>query len=297
MLRSAKGLQGFAIHATDGNIGHVEEFYFDDEHWTVRYLVVNTGSWLLGRRVLISPMGIRGVDWEHRAVDLGLTREQVASAPDIDTDKPVSRQQEWNYYGYYGWPIYWGGGLAWGAAMYPGLMVPPPGTINDPQRRDLDVDTDAVPGAGQYHPYDTHLRSTKEVAGYGIIARDGELGHVEDFLIDDRSWGIRYLTIDTTNWWPTGKMVLIPPQWLDSVSWAESKVRVDHTREEIRSAPEWDPNHPVTRGWEERLHGHFGRPGYWNGEPETAPTPPAGHPEEGALDVEEEERVVIRPRD
>ena len=260
MLRSAKELHGWTLHATDGDIGHVEDLYFDDQQWTVRYLVVNTGTWLFGRRVLISPHAVTGLHWDRRAIDTRLTREQVANSPDIDTEKPVSRQQEWSYFGYYGWPIYWSGGLAWGAAAYPGLVVAPPITVRDPERLgDVGAAIDQEADASHY---DTHLRSTTEVSGYGVVAQDGELGHVDDFLFDERSWTIRYVVVATRNFLP-GRKVVVPPGWLVSVTWSAAKVRIDHPREEIRSAPEWNPAGVTDREYETRLHAHYDRTGYW----------------------------------
>jgi uncharacterized protein YrrD len=273
-------LHGWTLHATDGDIGHVEDLYFDDRHWTIRYLVVNTGTWLFGRRVLISPLGIAEVDWDRRAINTHLTCEQVANSPDIDMEQPVSRQQERSYFGYYGWPVYWSGGLAWGAAAYPGLMIGPPLT-GQAADRPGDETVDASPHR------DAHLRSTGEVTGYGVLARDGDLGHVDDFLFDDHTWTLRYVAIATRNFWP-GKKVVIPPQWLARVNWCASKVRIDHPREEIRAAPEWDPAASTERDYEERLHAHYARPGYWRGATtNTAPIAP-----EFDLDDEEAEAHV-----
>lgn len=256
MLQSARSLNGFVIRATDGKIGHVEECLFDDAHWTVRYLVVNTGSWLLGRRVLISPAAVTAVDRSRQAIEVNLTRSQVADSPEIDTAEPLSRSREADYLNYFGWPLYWAGGLAWGAAAYPGLVLAPPTRITDEES----VETESAPEpAAEEH---SHLRSTREVTGYGVIARDGEIGHVEDFLIDDAAWTIRYLAVDPKNFWP-GNPVLIPPSWLTDVTWPAASVRVDHTRAEIESAPEWDPARPLNRDFEEALHRHYQRPGYW----------------------------------
>jgi uncharacterized protein YrrD len=270
MLHSLKSLNGFVVHATDGKIGHVEDCYFDDEHWTVRYLVVNTGSWLLGRRVLISPAAVSNLERRHHAVHVNLTREQVENSPDIDTARPISRRQEAGYAGYFGWPIYWTGGMAWGAAAYPGLVMAPAARMvveEQVEERETAAETEE----------DSHLRSSREVTGYGVLARDGEIGHVEDFLVDDRTWTIRYIAVDPKNFWP-GPSVLIPPQWLTSVTWSAAKVRVDHTRDEIRQAPEWNPSEPISREFEARLYEHYRRQGYWE-EEEQVPDRLAEEPE------------------
>ncbi len=124
MLRSMKDLENYTIRATDGTIGHVKDFYFDDEAWVIRYLVVDTGSWLSSRKVLISPIAIGHPDWTEKVLPVSITKEQVKNSPNIDTDKPVSRQHEIRYLGYCGYPFYWGGVGLWGATMYPNMMMP-----------------------------------------------------------------------------------------------------------------------------------------------------------------------------
>jgi len=255
MLRNVKGLEGCVVRATDGDIGHVDQFYFDDERWTIRYLVVNTGNWLTGRKVLVSPYALGEADWNQKLLHVNLTRRQVEDSPDIDTDRPVSRQYEIEYSGYYGWPYWWVGPGLWGPMAYPGF-VPPAAEV--------------VEGADAKHPaWTTHedegdprLRSTGEVIKYAIHAPDGEIGRVADFIVDDRSWEIRYMVVDTGNWWP-GKKVLVPPQWIENVSWPEATVHVDLRRDVIKNAPEWDPHTPISRDYEERLYGYYGRPAYW----------------------------------
>jgi hypothetical protein len=206
---------------------------------------------------------------------VNLTREQVEMSPDWDTEKPVSRQHELAYHQYYGWPYYWGGLGLWGAGMYPAyLSVPPSAAIAAAEGakgtpgRALTAEgftpsaTGPVARVPDEREADPHLRSTREVAGYAIMARDGEIGHVDDFLIDDESWAIRYLAVDTGNWLP-GRKVLIPPPWIDRVSWTEERVWVDLPRDAIKGAPEWDPSRPLARTDEERFYAYYDRPGYW----------------------------------
>ena len=240
MLRTVKSLYGDTLQALDGEIGSVDEVLFDDQTWTARYLVVNTGGWLNSRKVLIAPASLGVLDWERRLLSVNLTRSQVAGSPDVETDEPVSRQWETDYHNYYGWPYYWGGSGAMGAAWYAGAGLAP------------------VEAAPAQVPGDSHLRGTLEVAGYGITARDGHLGHVADFLIDDETWRIRYLAVDTRDWWP-GKKVLLPLDWLGLVSWPERTVSAAVTREQVRGGPEWDPREPISRGFEEELSGYYSR--------------------------------------
>ena len=256
MLRSMKDLHGFRIGATDRDIGTVKECYFDDVSYTVRYVVVDTGGWLGERKVLLSPIAFRAMDWEDKRIEAALTKAQVEKSPDIDTDKPVSRQHEILYYGYYGYTPYWDGSYLWGAYPYPY-----PGSRPVLSGADLERERRWNWDANDWN--DPHLRSSREVTGYHIQATDGDIGHVEDLLVDDQSWKIRYMIVDTTNWWP-GKKVLVAPDWISEVNWAESKVHVQLGREKIRTSPEYDPSRPVERSYEARLYGHYARPRYWD---------------------------------
>lgn len=245
MLNTAKSLKGYTLDSLDGDIGKVKEFYFDDLHWTIRYLVANTGSWLADRQVLISPHALIAVNKEGQNIAIDLTKKQIEDSPPLDSDKPVSRQFEEVYYGYYGWPLYWGGPYLWGSYDY---------IMHNPEEWRESTQGEKA--------WDLHLRSTNDVSGHDIQATDGEIGHVEDFVIDNETWTIRYLIIDTRNWWP-GKKVLVSPQWIESVSWDELKVFVNLTREAIQQAPEYTEESLLTRDYEAALHRHYDLPGYW----------------------------------
>ena len=270
MLRSVKDLEGYAVGATDGKIGHVRDFYFDDRAWVVRYLVVDAGAWLTSRKVLISPIAIGRPAWNERLLHVWLTKEQVKGSPDIDTDKPVSRQHEIAYSSYYGYPNYWGGGGYWGGGIYPNMMLPDQGGSGSPRPIRLEsenaytranIERSESQGASE----DPHLRSCREVMKYDIHATDGDIGHVAGMLVDDETWAIRYLIVDTSNWW-LGHQLLIAPQWIESVSWVDSKVSVKMTREAIKAAPAYDPIGKLDRVEEAMLYEHYGQPGYWSDE-------------------------------
>ncbi len=245
MLISAKILRGYQLNSRDGKIGEVQEFYFDDRHWTIRYLVADTGRWMAGRQVLISPHVLGAVNRDARDVAVELTQKQIEESPGLDSDKPISRQYEETYYGYYGLPRYWDGPYAWGAYPYP--------------VRNRNQWANAPQSA---KGWDAHLRSTQAVSGYHVHATDGDLGHVEDFLIEDETWAIRYLVVSTRNWWP-GKKVLISPQWVDRVSWIDLKIFVDLPRETIKQSPEYTEVTALSRAYETGLYRHYNRPGYW----------------------------------
>lgn len=251
MLIHAKNFKGLVIRATDGELGSVGDVYFDDETWAVRYLTVETGGWLGARTVLISPYAVLRADWPAKQLDVQLTKSQVEHSPAINTHLPVSRQYEAEYLGYYGYPLYWGGPNLWGPAFYPaGYAV----AITDTSAAKVD--------RIRSQSLDSHLRSNEAVTGYAIEALDGEIGHVDGFVVDDIAWRIRYIEVATKNWWP-GKKVLVSPAWIERISWEESQVRVGLTREEIRTGPEYDDGTPITREYENRLHFHYGRPPYW----------------------------------
>jgi uncharacterized protein YrrD len=255
MLRSMKALDGCTIGATDGDIGTVTDCYFDDLSYTVRYVVVDTGGWLAGRKVLLSPIAVRKMDWAGKRLTAALTKAQVEKSPNIDTEKPVSRQHETTYYGYYGYTPYWAGSYLWGAYPYPYLGTGP-GLGAAELAREQRWNWAAK------EREDPHLRSARAVTGYHLHATDGDIGHVADFLVDDQSWAIRYMIVDTTNWWP-GKKVLVAPAWIKRVDWAQSKVHVTLTRAKIQTSPEYDPTRAVKRAYETRLHDHYGQPPYW----------------------------------
>ena len=263
MLRNIKELEGCAIGATDGPIGHVKDLYFDDGGWVVRYLVVETGRWLASRKVLISPIAVGQPDWAAKLLPVALTKEQVRESPDIDTDRPVSRQHELDYATHYGYPYYWGGAGLWGEGMYPNLLLPGYEGFGSTQAsRAEDEYTYAKREAARHRDDDPHLRSCNAVAGYHIHATDGEIGHIDGLLVDDRTWAVQYLVVDTSNWWG-GHKVLIAPSWIREVSWLDSMVSVKLTRQSVKDAPAYDPAEPLDRQHEMRLYRHYDQPTYW----------------------------------
>jgi hypothetical protein len=245
MLIKAKKLYGYHLDSINGTIGSVNEFYFDDQYWAIRYLVANTAGWLSGRQVLLSPYSVSAVDELEKTVSLTLTKKQIEDSPSIDQHEPVSRQFEGSYYDYYGYPPYYAGSLMWGNSPY----------LERKEEKWSAWDKTSA-------SWDRHLRSTREVKGYHIIASDGEIGHVEDFLVDEDTWAIRYLLIATTNFWP-GKKILLSPQWIAKVSWETQEVVVDLSREAITNSPAYIDEAPITRDYETDLYGHYDREGYW----------------------------------
>jgi hypothetical protein len=265
MLHPMKDMEGYAIGATDGLIGNVKDFYFDDKMWVIRYLIVETGEWLSSRRVLVSPFAINQPNWSEKVLPAAITRDQVKNSPHIDTDKPVSRQHEMGYLGYYGYPYYWAGGGLWGGSLYPGLMLSGLGFggKNSDYRRvqaqsaRADVEAEAV----RHEHDDPHLRSGRAISTYHVHASDGDIGHVQGLLIDEETWSIRYMIVNTSNWW-IGHEVLIAPEWIDDVNWAASKVTVDLTRQAVKDSPRYDSATLLSRAEETDIYNHYRRDGY-----------------------------------
>ena len=249
MLRSLDELIGYEIQATDGSIGTVKDFLFDDTGWVVRYLVADTGTWLPGRKVLIVPDALGLPEWQSRAFPVDLTRQQVKDSPDLSKDQPVSKQHEVNVHRHFAWNPYW---LAY--TGYEGPLAAPVADAIPEAAAEVAEDAES---AG-----DPHLRSAKEVKGYHVAAADGEIGHIEDFILDEDGWILRYVVVDTRNWFP-GKRVLQSVDWFDSVSWTERTVSVNLDKETIRNSPVFDPERPVNREDETILYDYFGRPHYW----------------------------------
>lgn len=204
MLRNMQELKSYAIGAVDGEVGKVSDIFFDEESWVVRYLVVDTGSWLTSRKVLISPYAVQRADWDDKRLPVSLTREQVKNCPDIDTSPQV--------------------------------------------------------------------RSCQSATGARTEASDGDIGHVHSMLIDEETWAIRYLVLDTSNWLK-GHKVLVPPKWVNKVNWANSRISINLTRETIQNSPRYESSEDLNRSHELELYSHYGRPTYWEREHarETAP--------------------------
>jgi hypothetical protein len=263
MLRSVQDLESFGVEATDGRIGQLVDFYFDDEFWAVRFLVVKTDEWAKGRTVLISPLAIGRPDSAAKVLPARVTREQVRMSPGVDTHRPVSRQHEVENYGYYGYPFYWGGSGMWGNSTLPALMLAArAGDESAGLTRKQQSFVEAQAAFHRQRGDEPHLRSCRAISGYHLHASDGEVGHVEGFVVDDESWAIRYLVVNTSDWW-LGHQVLIAPPWIADISWIDATVHVDLTRQAVKDAPRYDGQPLPDRVQERVLHDHYGRAGYW----------------------------------
>lgn len=223
MLHNTKELYGYKLSATDGEIGEVSDFYFDDKSWVVRYLVADTGSWLSGRQVLLAPHAFVALKQDEKTLCVNLTRQQIEDSPSIETHKPVSRQYEIEYFKHYGFPVYWNGSAMWGFGGFPEVMPPVQAVLEfQPEYQ---------------HREDKHLQSAKSVRGFSIHATDGEIGKVRGFMVDERSWAILHVSVEAGHWYE-GKEILIPFSKIDRISYEESQVFVRLTKAAIRSTAE-----------------------------------------------------------
>ena len=230
MLHLAQKVSGAVIRATDGDIGTLEDFYFEEDRWTVRYLLVDTGKWFSGKKVMISPMSVEGA-WGVTGIRVRLTKDQVWNSPEFDPRQPFSRASETRILGYYGYPYYWGAANVWGSYDNPAaLLTAPPAS---PAPAGQDTTTTGI------DPEARHLRSTNKSTGYHLHATDGEIGHVDDFLIGQESWRIRYLLVDTSNW-IGGRSVLVSCETLQRVDRDRGTLHVNTTRDAIRTGPSFD---------------------------------------------------------
>jgi hypothetical protein len=263
-------LEDYTIHATDGNIGHVKDFYFDDDTWVIRYLVVEASNWLLSRKVLISPIAITAPNWSERELPVSITKEQVKNSPDFDTEKPVSRQYEADYLNYYGYPLYWGAAGLWGDNIDPGTLLTGLAAltaVGKVQTQDLPGDVVDSRETALKAYENSHLRSCKAVTGYRVEASDGDVGRISGMLIEEDTWTIRYLIIDTGSWW-LGHQMLVAPKWIETIRWPEESVSVNMTRAAIQGAPAYDWTVALNREQEIRTHEYYGFSGYWTDEAE-----------------------------
>lgn len=244
LFRSMRDMRGYRIYAIDGAIGEIEDFLFDDEKWVLRHFVVKMDN----REVLLSPLAFAGANWDARIMNVNLTLEQVMNSPDIDTDLPISRKDEAEYYDFYGWPYYWGSIYTTGGGPYPfqaGILGTPVSSTNEQKTEPKEFSKDEI-----------HLRSVDEVIGYHVEAADGHIGRVEDFIMHDAEFHIQFVVIDTTPWWFGGK-VIFPTNRIMDVSWPGGLITLDATRHEVKEAPDWDHAKPVCSTYAECIHEHY----------------------------------------
>lgn len=263
MLQIVSKLKGYSIEAKDGTIGTASDFLFDDSSLKVRWLVVDTGNWMTGRKVLIQPSAIGYAEHCTRKLTVRLTKSQVENSPDIDQDRPVSRQMQNDLYGYYGWEPHADYGLD-GASIYSGSLYGVDMGAIAPRSSartyfGTNVASETERDETLIHDGDPHLRSIAEVTGYHVHATDGSIGYIENFLIDSVNWVVRYLAVDTSIWW-FGQHVLISPHAVREVDWTGRYIRLDIARDLVKASPPWNPADQIDEEFEDRLYRHYDWP-------------------------------------
>lgn len=259
MLQNLKNLIGFDVRSMDGDsgdrvAGEIDDFYFDEGQWMIRYFIVSTGNWLKGRSLLLSPSAFEKPDWRSHRMEVNLTKDLMRSSPKLDLAGPLTREQEKELHRHYGWPVYWRAfGLSDASESLARASMLPHG------QAEKEVVVKKREGGGK------RLHSTKNVLGYHVQALDGEMGHIEGFLVEDQGWILRYAVVDLRNWLP-GRRVIIAPQWIKDFLWEESKAVVNLKKIRIEESPEYDPAIPIGRAYEEELYGHYGQEKYWGSE-------------------------------
>ncbi len=239
-------LRGLSLRATDETLGKVEDVLFDDQHWGVRYVVADTRRWF-GRPVLIAPASLHRPDPAGHALPIDLTRQQIEDAPSLEADQPVSRRHELALTRHYGWPAWWASYTVPAAGTPAGVPITDPATAREVEER---FEQEVSEG-------DPHLRSAGEVLDYAIEANDGAIGRLDDVLIDDRDWMLRYLVVSTARW-PPARQVILSPRWVERFEWDTRRIVFHVSRTQIEEAPDYDPSIYVDQAYEARLHGHYG---------------------------------------
>jgi len=228
MLVNSKQLTSSHIKANDGELGKVKDVYFDDQHWTVRFLVVDTNRWLpLSQKVLLSPISVLKFDLENAELKVSMSKEMIEDCPKVEEEETVSREFEMKYFDYFGYGYYWAGADPWGDYNHPSAL----------SNRDMQVNIDDNLNDVEKT---NHLRSSHEVQDYDVTATNGDKGHVHDFIWDTDDWSLKYVVIDTHNWLPGGKKVVVAIEHIDSISYEKSAVFCSLSIAQIKACPEYD---------------------------------------------------------
>jgi hypothetical protein len=252
MLRSIKSVRGSKVQGKDGGLGTVNDYLFDDENWMVRYLVIDTGKWQPGRKVVIPPLAFNPLQPGDSVFSAPFTKQQIQNSPPLAQRAPISRQYEEVLFSYFFWKPYWSmptGGL---------------GPVHDPMKPPDSAQSEAAERSDSHEQpsRDPHLRSCDEVIGCHVKAADGDIGHVEDFKLDADDWILRYFVVDTRGWLP-GRKVLLATSWTEAIRWSDREVRVDLTKDQIKNSPPFDSGAPVNRTYEAALYDYYSRRSYW----------------------------------
>ncbi len=245
MKRSLKELKGYSIQAIDGEKGKVKNFLFDDETWIIRYLDADLGNFFKEKRVLIPKEHLGTPNWENSHFPVELTVKRIENSPDLEFDLPVSRKYEQELFEHYEltpyWPVNMSAYAGGGSMFYTEPIITPHKEVVDEEK------------------IDTNLRSYEEISGYYISAKDEQFGHIDDLIIDDNNWQILYVIIDTKNIVPWSKLVMLPIELIDELSYPHNEAKINLSKETIKNAPEYNPAMAINAEYEKVLYDFYGR--------------------------------------
>lgn len=256
MLANTQELKGFEVVNEDEEVGKIEDYYFDKDYWVTRYIVVDTGNWLIERDVLISPESIENIDYGEGKIYLNISTDKIENSPPVLKDEPLLRTQEKDLADYFNWPYYWSAaetGKPGVSGLSPNNLIREITIQENMDQQNPNINKEEV---------EAGLRSINEMINYNIHAVDGEIGHIEKFILDDDNWLVRYLVVDKRDFLP-GKKVVLAPEWITNIDWVREEVKYNLKKEEIKNAPEYDPEIPVSEVYEKKLYEHYDKEKYW----------------------------------
>ncbi|GGD02692.1 hypothetical protein GCM10007216_36830 [Thalassobacillus devorans] len=260
MLYFASTLKNYNIQANDGELGKVKDLYFDDKKWTVRYLVADTRKWLPGKKVVVSPSGVKAVDTGEEVVHVENNKEDIRHNATLEEKQDFSYEKEMELSDTFGWKQYWAGEFLWGGYLTPMDPVEEPARAAEPQT------TQEPPINDNVHDRKDKLRSSESIKGefkHGVVhGENGKIGYIKDLMIDEGTWRIRYLLVDTSEW-STNERVLLSPDWLQSVDWLTNDFYIDLKLETIEDGPNYEKDQTVTKEFEEMIYRKYRKEPYW----------------------------------
>jgi sporulation protein YlmC with PRC-barrel domain len=242
MLIKTEDLKGFNTESIDDIQGEIYDFYFDDLFWNIQYLLIKTGGLLKEKSILMSHVVLGVPDIERQALSVKVSFQTNNKKEKPEELQTISESKEKKASEILNWPL-----------SRLNLV-----SLDEKDLKNL-INNMVTDGKQHYENENLHLRSRNEVLGYHIQAKNGEIGHVDDLIIETESWKIRYLIVDTRNWLPGGKDVLISPAWIEKIKWNKNRVYIDLKKGVIENSPPYDPEAPIDDQFELKLFKYYGR--------------------------------------
>jgi uncharacterized protein YrrD len=239
MLRRASDIVGCEIISSDGAIGKVYDIVFGED-WVFQYLVIDIGGWFGGRRLALAFDVVEAIDEDQRSIHVPLSKNDIENCPNVASRNTAAEEAE--------------------ALLGKIWMWTPNSVAHLPEeiRRVLDSEATVAEKQVAEEHVQSRLRSFRETDGYHIAASDGDIGHLQDLLVDGDTWRIQYLAVNAGNWF-FQRNVVIPVQSLESIHWADRRVHLSLLRDEVKHSPEYDPDEPVAQAYEQALRDHYGQ--------------------------------------